>query len=128
VAPEAHAHFCGLPQEVRDARNFVEATLDLWDCDDPDQVAALLTSEVTALAVRQMASEFTVRLDLSGDLLRVDIVDTSPARTEEAMAQAEDSGLFLLASLAREWGTKTVDSGTITWFKMPVLPRQPPPD
>jgi hypothetical protein len=126
--PEARAHFCGVPYQVREARRFVEATLAAWDCDDPEQIAALLTSEVTAEAVRQAAGEFTVHLDLRGQHLRVDVVDT--AETEVPPVGGADpispgSALFLVASLAEGWGRAKRVEGAGLWFETRVERRSP---
>ena len=82
----------------------VRAVLAAWDCDDPDEVAVLLTSEVVANAVRHAATACAVRVNLEGDLLRVEVADGSPALPRLRSPGPNDfggRGLLLVESFAR---------------------------
>jgi anti-sigma regulatory factor (Ser/Thr protein kinase) len=100
--------------------------LAAWDCDDPDEVAMLLTSEVVANAVRHAATACAVRVNLEGDLLRVEVADGSPALPRPRRPGPEDLGgwgLLLVESFARQWGAEPTPTGKVVWFTVRVHPR-----
>lgn len=100
--------------------------LAAWDCDDPDEAAVLLTSEIVANAVRHAATACAVRVDLEGDLLRVEVADGSPALPRLRTPAASDlggRGLVLVESFARHWGAEPTSTGKVVWFDVAVRPR-----
>src|SRR6266480_7995192 len=89
---DAAAEFPSAPEAASGARTLIRAVLAAWDCDDPDEVAVLLTSEVVANAVRHAATACAVRVNLEGDLLRVEVADGSPALPRPRRPGPDDPG------------------------------------
>jgi len=101
--------------------------LAAWDCDDPDEVAVLLTSEVVANAVRHAATACAVRVDLEGDVLRVEVADGSATLPQLRRPRPDDfggRGLVLVESFARRWGAEPTPTGKVVWFSVEVRPRR----
>ena len=112
------------PTTVPLARQFVAGLLrsNGWD-EERIGAAALLTSELTANAVRHAASTYTLTVDLSQIRLRVDVADASPfPPTVRTAASTADSGrgLALVAALADRWGCEPSADGKSVWFEMVV--------
>lgn len=116
------------PGAVRRARSFVAEMLDLWQCDDPDQVSSLLTSEVVTNAVRRATRAIELEVDLDPQCtLTVSVTDDHPGlpvMNEPPLLGTGGRGLPLVASLARRWGVRTQDSSKAVWFEMAVHRRE----
>lgn len=112
------------PLAPRVARAFLRDILAVWDCDDDDEVAAVLTSEVVTNAVRFAASQVTLRLVLRGDLLRVEARDDGggmPRVLPTNVDAVSGRGLLLVQELARAWGAESAEGGgKVVWFEVPV--------
>ena len=122
----ATAEFPNALEAAHGARTLVRAVLAAWDCDDPDEVAVLLTSEVVANAVRHAATACAVRVNLEGDLLRVEVADGSPALPRLRSPGPNDfggRGLLLVESFARRWGAEATPTGKVVWFDVLVRPK-----
>lgn len=121
--PEIATELDASPESAAVARRFVREVLDAWDCDDPDDVALLLTSEVVSNAVRHAATELAVRLRLEDDwtTLRVEVTDAD-GHLPEVQAPSDDAtggrGLLLVESLARRWGADATPAGKVVWFEL----------
>jgi anti-sigma regulatory factor (Ser/Thr protein kinase) len=117
------------PTAPRAARTLVRDVLDLWDCRDDDQVAAVLTSEVVTNAIRHTAGRVAVMISLAAGVVRVEAHDGVPGalRAQPLDVTAEDGrGLFLVQQLADAWGAVDTDngSGKVVWFELPARPRE----
>ena len=130
VTPAASTHLSAVPESAGEARRFMRDVLAAWDCDDPDDIAVLLTSEVVSNAVRHAADELgiDVLVGLGDDVLRVEVHDGG--RGEPELQDPEQSatggrGLLLVDALARRWGAKRDVTGKSVWFELPARPRQP---
>ena len=105
------------------ARHLLVDVLDLWQCDDPDHVAALLTSELVSNVVRHAKTRLTLELQLAHDILRVAVSDASSVEpTLRALpTDAEDGrGLALLATISQAWGVDPDPIGKTVWFELRV--------
>lgn len=126
---QVESEFDRSPVAPRQARQLLSRVLDVWNLDDEDEVAALLTSEAVTNAVRYAASRVEVRLTEMRDALRVEIRDAERAsprlqRVGPLSVDAESGrGLFLVAALARAWGMEPEGEGKVVWFEVPVKPR-----
>jgi anti-sigma regulatory factor (Ser/Thr protein kinase) len=103
------------------ARNFVTTMLALWDCDDPDELTVLLTSEIVTNAVRY--AQRPIRVDIAVDENRVLIAatDDDPRPPQLMTAPPEASGgrgLFLVDALASRWGVDPHPPGKTVWFEL----------
>ena len=84
--------------------------LKVWDCDDADQLAALLTTELVTNAVRHAAKAVRVDVALYGTTLWVGASDDHPGvPVVRPMApESEDGrGMFLIEQLADAVGDRT---------------------
>jgi anti-sigma regulatory factor (Ser/Thr protein kinase) len=113
------------------ARSFVSAMLEVWECEDRDQVAALLTSEIVSNAVRHAASVIGLEVAIVGEeQLRVAARDEAPnatvARDPDRRNAEGGHGLHIVESLAQRWGVERYENYKVVWFETPVQPRSCP--
>jgi anti-sigma regulatory factor (Ser/Thr protein kinase) len=111
------------PESAATARRFVREVLDAWDCDDAEDLALLLTSEVVSNAVRHAATELSVRLCLDDEAttLRIEVGD-GDARLPAIQRPSSDAtggrGLLLVEALSQRWGAERVGAGKVVWFEL----------
>jgi anti-sigma regulatory factor (Ser/Thr protein kinase) len=127
VTPEISTRLDANPDSAAVARRFVREVLDAWDCDDADEVALLLTSEVVSNAVRHAATDLAVRLQLDEDAatLRIEVTDadaTMPEVREQSPDATGGRGLVLVEALAQRWGADRTPSGKVVWFELGARP------
>jgi len=113
----------GRPEHVSEARAFVSKILG--DQNPVLDVAVLLTSEIVTNAVMHSNSccaGGTVRLIMIeiGEGIRVEVADdgsglSAPVVKGDLYA-SDGHGLFLVQSLAHQWGYVRDEGGTIVWF------------
>src|SRR5580658_10359305 len=109
------------PQVVGAARALMRSVLALWDCDDPDDVGELLTSEIVSNAVRHAAGVLAMQFQLSPveGVVRVTVEDATPAPPVVRSQNLDASGgrgLLLVESLAARWGSAPTERGKVVWF------------
>ena len=112
------------------ARSFVSAALEKWECEDTDDVAALLTSEIVSNAVRHAASAVGLEVAIIDQQhLRVEARDEAPkatVATDPDRSGGEGGlGLQIVQSLALRWGVDRYDDHKVVWFESTVRPRRP---
>jgi anti-sigma regulatory factor (Ser/Thr protein kinase) len=113
----------GHPEHVSQARAFVAKILG-EQCPVAD-AAVLLTSEVVTNAVLHSNSCWhggTVRLCVfeAGDGIRVEVADdgsdlSAPVVKDDILA-SDGHGLYLVQSIANQWGYLRDEIGTTVWF------------
>lgn len=117
--------FPNVPESVPKARNFV---LDALAGVEPSisEAIALMTSELSANAVRHTASQFTVAVDRSVSQVRVSVTDEGPG---EPIVRTPDHdepsgrGLQIVEKLADDWGVSPgTGSGKTVWFSVVLEP------
>lgn len=115
------------PGNVRVARSFVANSLTLWDCEDPDRIIELLTSEVVTNAVRYARGSIRLEAVLVDDsVVRVETTDQVPTIP---VVQSSDSlseggrGLVLVQELAARWGVDSSADRKVVWFEVPISRR-----
>ena len=107
------------PSSVPAARWMVGGSLEPGD---DEQVALLLTSELSANAVQHARTPFTVGIRHDDGKLTVEVHDHDP--TPPVMAPADPSsprgrGLRIVDALSQEWGvTMLQDDGKTVWFRL----------
>jgi anti-sigma regulatory factor (Ser/Thr protein kinase) len=109
------------------ARAFLVRLLDGWGV--PEEViedAALLTGELMANAVQAGSGVVTLKIEVNGGRLHVGVHDDEEAVPEAdrtGTSQLGGSGLWIVESVARDWGTDKsgVDSGKTVWFELKTL-------
>jgi anti-sigma regulatory factor (Ser/Thr protein kinase) len=109
------------------ARAFVSSMLELWECEDPDQVARLLTSEIVSNAVRHAASPVELEVAMVNEhQLRVRARDEVPqaavARDFHRPPGEGGHGLQIVEALAQRWGVERHEDHKVVWFETFSLP------
>jgi anti-sigma regulatory factor (Ser/Thr protein kinase) len=113
----------GRPQHVREARAFIAKALgDLHPARD---TAVLLTSELVTNAVMHSSSRcvggsVSILIMESAGGMRIEVADegselSSPVVRGDVYA-SDGHGLFLVQTLADQWGYLRDDNGTTVWF------------
>ncbi|HUQ40710.1 MAG TPA: ATP-binding protein [Acidimicrobiales bacterium] len=110
------------PTSVRAARQFIATALAEWHHEELLDAAVLLTSELVTNAVLYARTAISIVVDLTGDRLRVEVIDSNPLPPIPRVA-GEDAtsgrGLALVEALARAWGIDTIPpSGKRVWFEV----------
>ena len=109
------------PGSPAKARALVRQVLAAWDCDDLDDVASLLTTEVVANAVRYAADEIALRVSRDDEVVRVEVHDSNPVLPEGrrvARGATSGRGLHVVEALAQRWGAQRDGTGKIVWFEL----------
>lgn len=113
------AEFAAEPSSVRDVRRLVRDVLERWEHASCD-TAELLVSELATNAVIHARSRYTVSVRrLSGDGIRVEVADASPAtpvRRHYSETSGTGRGLGLVEDLAASWGIDRTPAGKRVWF------------
>jgi serine/threonine-protein kinase RsbW len=115
----------GCVQSVPEARAFVDGILGPGH--PRSDVARLLVSELVTNAVQHTHSRrpggtvTVVVIELAGSL-RVEVIDEGSARSvpvvRDDMFATDGRGLYLVQSLADEWGFIQDPAGTTVWFRL----------
>jgi anti-sigma regulatory factor (Ser/Thr protein kinase) len=145
-------NLAALPNAPRLARRFLTKLMELWEIEgETADDALLLVSELTtnaALATGRVdgpaepspdetVRTIIVRASMTDDGLRVEVWDNSPVTPVVADADeyAESGrGLFLVATLAEEWGCDSEAiapggaAGKNVWFRLKATAAAPPDD
>lgn len=119
------ATIAGREQSVPQARAFVDSILGRGH--PHGDVARLLTSELVTNAVQHTQSRrpggtvTLVVIDVA-DGIRVEVSDEGSARSvpvvRDDLTDTNGRGLFLVQSLADEWGYLSATGGTTVWFRL----------
>jgi anti-sigma regulatory factor (Ser/Thr protein kinase) len=123
---EARTELGASPHSPRIARDFLRHVMDAWGCDDPDDVAVLLTSEIVSNAVLHAATALSVEIQLEQERLRVAVRDGDlrmPTVQQPAPEDTSGRGLLLVRSLADRWGAERDGHGKVVWFEIRAGPR-----
>jgi DNA-binding NarL/FixJ family response regulator len=122
----ARANLTGELESPGRARRFVDETLRRWDCEEQLDVVSLLVSELVTNAVVHAQSDVEVGVQLTGDGIRIDVLDQStvePVRRSPNDYDTSGRGLELVDALATRWGIDTGPYGKSVWFEVPRLDR-----
>ena len=113
-----------LAGEARDAstaRRFLQSTLTSWDAEAHEEAAVLLLSELVANAALHARTAVTVRLELEGRTLRLEVTDGStrqPAVRHYGPRATTGRGLGLVVALAQRWGVQPGETGKTVWAEL----------
>jgi PAS domain-containing protein/anti-sigma regulatory factor (Ser/Thr protein kinase) len=120
--------FAGNASSVPAARRFAGDLITAWGYPDALDTAQLLLGEVVTNAVQHTVGDVRVRVAHhaapDGERLRVEVADASdrPPGVRPIDLDAENGrGLFIVQSLADDWGHRQVETGGKTvWFELRV--------
>lgn len=120
---DARVELAGTVESPAAARGFMRRVLDAWDCEDPDEIAVLLTSEVVSNAVVHAATRLALDVvwDDGGEMLRVEVRDGDecpPRHRHPSIDAVGGRGIMLVESLARRWGSEPEGEGKVVWFEL----------
>ncbi|MFD8062113.1 SpoIIE family protein phosphatase [Streptomyces cyaneofuscatus] len=116
------------PAAVGLTRNKVARQLEAWGLDELTMTTELIVSELVTNAIRYASGPVRLRLLLQS-VLTCEVSDASSTTPRLRHARTTDEGgrgLFLVAQLARRWGTRYTHRGKIIWAEQ-GLPSSPPP-
>ena len=105
----------------RAARDWVSDALDDWGDRERRHAVVLLVSELVTNAVVHARSTVTLQLAVEAGEVHVEVHDESPDRPTTRSQQSDrpgGRGLFLLDSLAAEWGVEPGEVGKSVWFRI----------
>ncbi|WDT53160.1 SpoIIE family protein phosphatase [Streptomyces sp. G7(2002)] len=105
------------PSVVADARSLTADRLTAWGLDSLLFTFELIVSELVTNAVRYGNGRIRLRL-IRQDTLICEVSDASSSSPRMRHARTTDEGgrgLFLVAQLARRWGTRYTADGKIVW-------------
>ena len=103
---------------VRRTRRFVADSLDGVG-DELVENAILMTSELASNSIRHAKSRFTVKVDVTGAAVRIEVSDDGGGRPSKRTPTANEvtgRGLLIIDNLADDWGTTTRAGRTTVWF------------
>lgn len=110
------------PRSVSVARGWVRERLAAWGLGVLGETAELLISELVTNAVRHALADVELRL-AKGATLVVEVVDDDERLPHAAQATPDDEwgrGLALVEEFAGEWGARSISSGKVVWFELPL--------
>ena len=119
--PHAEVTLPGAPSSVPTARRFVESILTSWGHPEQGWTAALLVSELSANCTLHARTDFTVRVELSGEQVRLQVTDGSlraPAVRDYGATATTGRGLRLVDELSNQWGVDLHDDGKTVWVEL----------
>jgi anti-sigma regulatory factor (Ser/Thr protein kinase) len=110
--------FDGKPESVARARRFAEAALGGVSAPVLIDVV-LMVSELATNAVVHAATTFSLRIEKSEEVIRVEVVDGGSGRVRLQSPSHRDvhgRGLQLVESLSDQWGTREDGQAKVVWF------------
>jgi len=121
VTAQAVRSFAGDSSELRAARQFVNATLVAWNLERIAEDATIVVGELATNAIDHARSGFVVGLSTQDAALRVSVRDASPELPilrDPSPMTVSGRGLFIVAAIARSWGTERVGDGKVVWVEL----------
>ncbi|MEU9160751.1 ATP-binding protein [Streptomyces sp. NPDC048424] len=117
---------CDLPAEPEAApiaRSAVRRQLDVWGVDEETAYTTqLIVSELVGNAVRYGSPPLRLRL-IHERMLTCEVSDSATSSPHVKHARTVDEtgrGLFIIASLAEQWGTRYQEQGKSVWAELPT--------
>ncbi|MFF7705696.1 SpoIIE family protein phosphatase [Streptomyces lydicus] len=110
------------PAVVSRARAFATRQLSDWGLDDLSSTTELIVSELVTNAIRYGSGPIHLRLIRQNSLICEvsDASNTSPRLRHARTTDEGGRGLFLVAQLARGWGTRYTTGGKTIWAEQSI--------
>ncbi|MGW1194797.1 SpoIIE family protein phosphatase [Streptomyces sp. NPDC002536] len=105
------------PAVVSRARSLVDDRLHAWGLDELQVTTELIVSELVTNAIRYGVGTITLRV-IRGLTLVCEVTDESSSAPHLRHARTTDEGgrgLFIIAQIARRWGTRPLATGKTIW-------------
>ncbi|HEY3673204.1 MAG TPA: ATP-binding SpoIIE family protein phosphatase [Acidimicrobiia bacterium] len=110
------------PGAAQSARRFVSEALRVWEIDDPEQLAELLTDELVSNVVRHVGSPMQLRASRGVGSVRIEVDDEStapPVLRDPDQLDENGRGILFVETLAANWGIDVHERGKTVWFELP---------
>ena len=119
-------YFQAGPEAPRQARELVHELLAPTSANGAADVAVLLTSELTADAVRNSDGRIAVEVEVHSDALRVEVVNLDPALVPMTPAATLERrfAVALVDAMSSAWGSDGDRDRTSAWFELPFAPAE----
>jgi anti-sigma regulatory factor (Ser/Thr protein kinase) len=121
VALRASVDLPTTSHSVPAARRIVRHLLTGWSAEVFSEDALLLLTELVSNAVRHVTGRAPLRVELSltGLVLRIAVLDTSPVPPRPRAADADGGyGLRLVAAISDRWGSQERPDGKRVWAEL----------
>jgi anti-sigma regulatory factor (Ser/Thr protein kinase) len=108
-------------RSVTDARRFLRTTLDAWGADTWEWAGSQVITELATNAVIHTRAAFDVEVNLSNDVLRLLVADSSPRLPVRRLHSAEATtgrGMTLIEALGQAWGVEERSVGKAVWCEL----------
>lgn len=122
---QARMHLTPEAQSARQARRFVDGSLQGWDGMEARQCAVLLVNELVVNAIQHAGTPVEVRVALGAAIIEISVRDGSPRMPELRQPDLHEErgrGLIAVDALADEWGVEPEPSGKAVWFRLSSRP------
>jgi anti-sigma regulatory factor (Ser/Thr protein kinase) len=105
------------PQSAGTGRDLVHAHAAILEAQKRDD-AVLMASELITNALRHGTGEITLRIDVEGDRLRVEVSDEGNVRVAPSPEPGAHGGwgLGIVDQLSDDWGVR--EGSTKVWFRL----------
>lgn len=116
--PRAEVTLPGSTSSVPTARRFVDSVLTSWGQPDLAWSAALCVTELSGNCALHARTDFTVAVELEGDVVRIEVRDGSPrvpAQREYDTGATTGRGMRLVQEYATRWGVDATATGKTVW-------------
>jgi anti-sigma regulatory factor (Ser/Thr protein kinase) len=114
------------PEAVGRARALATGQVDAWGLDgDLSFTTELVVSELVTNAIRYASGPIQLRLIRDRTLI-CEVSDTGHTSPHLRRAGSDDEGgrgLFLIAQMTQQWGTRYTPTGKTIWAEQPIAPR-----
>jgi anti-sigma regulatory factor (Ser/Thr protein kinase) len=108
-------------RSVPAVRHIATQLLTAWSAESRCTDAVLLLSELVTNVLRHVVADPTLKVELllSGPVLRVAVLDSSPTPpTLHSDAGPGGHGMRLVSTIANRWGCDRRDDGKSVWFEL----------
>lgn len=119
------------PEMVLAARGFVRDRLTSWEANDHLESALVITSELVTNAVLHARTAITLRVEVKGPTVRIEVFDENPRLPVVAPCPPDATsgrGLALVTALATSWGMENRAGGKVVWAEVGPASESSPED
>jgi anti-sigma regulatory factor (Ser/Thr protein kinase) len=117
------------PAEISAARRFVRTALQGLETDpdseDLGHLLVLMASELSTNAVLHARTEFTVRVLVDPDRIRIEVSDANTRMPQPCLAPPDATtgrGLAIIDNSGFDWGAERHSGGKTVWVQAPRRP------
>ena len=115
------ATYAATPDSARQARSDLRAALAAQVDTNTLDVVELLTTELVVNSIQHAGSKATVTAEVHRDKVRVAVSDEgpgTPVRRSPELGEESGRGLWMVDSLAYDWGIERSETDKTVWFEV----------